>query len=283
VFGIRGLKMGASMDNSGTKVIHPIGIFREACRAWGKNLVAVVAIYCITVFLMRLLHLSSRMAGSPSVGWANLSLSLLFVLGFITVLIVNSFFALLIIYYFKAARERQPFFAAAFEEARQSLLSYLKPYFLLLLFVAIVFLIAVLVFVAGDAFYKGPGAPGIKLAVLVATSTISVVLILTGAWYGFFFTLAPLIGAFEKKGAWLSFRESRARIRGNALRYLAAQVVFLVFYGAVGLAFYFALVHLAHHRFLLTKLDPVMTALFGPLWLALWYLCYEQLAELKTK
>ena len=157
----------------------------------------------------------------------------------------------------------------------------MKPYFLLLSFVAVVFLIAFLVFVAGDAFYKGPGAPGIKLAVLVATSTIFVVLVLAGAWYGFFFTLAPLIGAFEKKGAWLSFRESRARIRGNALRYLAVVASFIIFYVAVGLLGYFVLTHFSHSRFLLRKLDPAMAALFGPLWLAVWYFCYEKLTASK--
>ena len=271
------------MEKSVQKAIHPMGILKESFLVWWKNLVAVVAIYSITVFLARLLQLSKGMTGSSGASGTNLSLSILFIVELVAVLIANSFLVLVIIYYFKAAKEKRPSFSSVFEEARRSIISYLKPYFLLLAFVTVVSLTAFLVFVAGDSFYKGPGAFSIiKLAVLVATDTVFVVLVLAGAWYGFFFTLAPLIGGLEKKGAWLSFRESRARIRGNALRYLAIVAAFIVFYVVVGLLGYFVLTHFSHSRFLLRKLDPAMGALFGPLWLAVWYFSYEKLTASKV-
>jgi hypothetical protein len=36
-------------------------------------------------------------------------------------------------------------------------------------------------------------------------------------------------------------------------------------------------------RFVINMIDPVLLMIFGPLWLALWYVSYEKLTEIKDK
>jgi hypothetical protein len=116
---------------------------------------------------------------------------------------------------------------------------------------------------------------------LIGTSTVFVATLIAVAWYGFYYCLAPLIAAYEKKRVVVAFRESRQRVRGRALRTLAALLIFVVGYFGIGLLVFFALKPFIPQRSLERALDPVLITLFGPLWITLWYQAYTRLTEIK--
>ena len=279
------------MDENKAAVIHPVKIFKDALSAWSGNLIPIIAFYSINIFLAKILQLSSFACGlsgaSPAAGgagWINLSLTIFFGVAVLLVLVLNSFFCLMVIHYLKARPQGRPSFVSVFEEARNGIVPYVRALFLLLIFIFVVTLVGFLFYMAGSAFYGsgGVGARGFKMSVLLLTSTVFVVLFIAACWYGFFFSLAPLVAAFEKKRPLDSMRESRRRVKGNAMRYALAFLFYILTYVAVGLAAYFGLTRLTHDKFILDFLDPVMGTLFGPLWLAVWFISYQRLAELKA-
>jgi hypothetical protein len=271
------------MNDEKTAVIHPIGIYKESFFVWLKNLIPAAALYSLNFFFSRILQLSKPMSGSIDASPINLALTVLFVIELLMFAVLNCFFSLIIINYLRDSREKKASFAAAFEEARRSIVSYLKAVILLFVFGAGLMFLAVVFFWVGKYPYGTPAAgQGGRVGVLLATSTASVVLIIGAAWYSFFFSLAPLVAAFENKGPVAAFRESRRRVRGNALRYLAVLVLATVLYVAVGLIALFIVMRFTHARRILNLVDPALAALLGPLWLAIWYQTYRKLTELMT-
>ena len=269
------------MDKSESTVFHPVGVFKESLSVWSRNLIFVVALNCVNIFLVRILQLSKAMSGSMQASWINTGLSILYGLEYVAVLILTSFVSLIILQYLKPSGGGRVSFADAFDEARRGIIPYLKAFFLLLVFFVGVSLVAFIILVAGDTFYGRHGLRGFNMAALLTTSTVFVVLVIAACWYTFFYSLSPLVGAYEKKDTLACLRSSRLRVRGNALRYAAALFLCLIFYVVTGLILYFIVSHLTARRLVLNMIDPVMATLFGPLWLAVWKTSYERLTALK--
>jgi len=270
------------MSDPKTGVFHPVGVLKEAFSVWFKNLIPVVALFCINIFFIRVLQLSKAMSGSVETSWVNLLLTILFGIEVLAVFVLNCFVVVLILNYFKNAGEARVVFVSVFEEAKKGVIAYLKAFLLLGLFVIIFFIIAIMCLSAGRAFYGTQTVSyGIRMAVLLAASTVFVVLAISTVWYGFFFSFAPLVAAFEKKGPWASMQESRLRMKGHALRYLFCVVGYLLAYLCVGLMALFILKQLTHERRILNLLDPALSALFMPFWYAIWWKAYQRLSELK--
>ncbi len=285
------------MDETKPEVMHPIAVFKSALLIWFKNLIPAAALYSVNILLLKILYLSSNAcglepqataaaksglaAGQP--GCVNLLLAALFVLEVIAVLVLNAFFCLMVLNYFKLRSKGKASFAEIFGETRKAILFYVKALFLLLIFVTVVAGAGFVFYWAGYGFYAGAGAAGqgLKMAVLLLASTLCVGLLIAAFWYGFFFSLAPLVAAFEKKKPWQAMRQSRSRIKGQALRYVFALLMCAVTYFVVGLAAYFVLTRVTDDRLFLELLDPAMATFFGPLWLAVWLVSYERLKELK--
>jgi len=268
------------MDEKCFVLIHPFEIIKEALSRWAKNFMPVVAICSVSIFTTRIFQLIKNSMGAATSNVAFLLSSLLFLAGLATLIALNAFICLLAINFLKGDNQTRPSFASAFDDTRLCIGVYLKALFLLLAFVFAGLLVGYLFLLAGFFFSSPPLNAG-KMAILVAASTVFVVVVISVAWYGCFFSLAPLIAAFEKKGAVASMRESRARIRGNALRYCFIFILFIAVYLGVGLCSYYLLKQVTHQRFVLSMIDPVMNFLFGPIWLALWFVCYQKLTELK--
>ena len=190
----------------------------------------------------------------------------------------------LMIFYFLRDQARLVSFPSAFEDAKRRIGPYLKAYFFLLALVLIYLAVAYIFLVVGHFLYASRQVAldhQLKLAVLLISSTIFVVLFMAGFWYGFFFSLGPLIAAFEGKSASVSLRESRFRVKGNALRFLAALLFVILVYIVVGLAGYFVIKYFTHSRFVLRMIDPVLATLFCPLGLAVWLVTYQRLSAIK--
>ncbi|MDD5019667.1 MAG: hypothetical protein PHH75_00770 [Candidatus Omnitrophica bacterium] len=263
-------------------VYHPVRVFLASVGLWGRNFIPVVAIHSVNVFALRIFQLSVRCASPVPAGRAGRALALSLGVEALGVLMLGAFISLLVVNFLKGSQTERPKFAKVFALARRQFGSYMASVFLLLGFFVVGILAAWAFLFGGHFMYSmHPGTPA-ALALLLVTSAVSVALVIAVAWYGFYFTLAPLIAGFENKHAWQAFRESRSRIRKNALRYGSAFIGFLVLYLVIGLAAYFVLRLAGAEPRFFYAIDPAMGALFGPLWLALWLVSYEQLTHVKA-
>jgi hypothetical protein len=272
------------MNNSNTGVLHPIAILKESVAGWFKNLVPLALFYSINVVLSLVLRSTNEMAaGSVTIikPWVLSSVVLLEV---VLMAVLSSFVCLFSINYFgKFLEGKRNAFMPAYQQACAGFSGYLKAMVVLLVFILGVLSVATLFSEWGKNYYWAKGPNNFRMPVLLATSTVSVALSIAAAWYGFFFLFAPLIAAFENKKVFSCLRESRSRVRGNALRLLAPFLLFGVFYFVFGIFIIFIAERFTRDRQVLDFIDPVMVALFAPLALAIWYVSYRKLSELKNE
>ncbi len=270
------------MSNGEAGVLHPIAIVKESAAGWLKNLVPLVLFYSINVVLSLLLRAANEMAaGTASLinPWIIYSIILLEV---VFTAVLSSFVCFFCISYIKKFLEdKRAALMPVYQQACAGFASYFKATAVLFIFVLGVLFAATMFSEWGKQFYWAKGANNYKMAVLLATSTVSVAFSIAAAWYGFFFAFAPLIAAFEKKGVLSAMRESRSRVRGNALRSLSPFLLFGIFYLLVGVLAIFIATRFTRDKQILDYIDPVMLALFAPLALAIWYVSYGKLSELK--
>lgn len=269
------------MTNGTSVVFHPIGAFGASLRLWARNFIPIVAIHGVNVFAARVLQLSVRCATPLPPGRSGMQLTVLLGIEVVAVIVLSAFVSLFVLGYLKDAAGRRPLFAETFRRTCSRFGGYVSGVFMLLAFFVIGVLFSGAFLVGGHILYAQHPATPLALGLLLATSTIAVALAIAVVWYGFYFTLAPLVAGFENKPVIQAFRESRSRIRGQALRYASVFVMFVIFYLALGLAAYFIMCMAAVAPRVLYAIDPAMGALFGPLWLALWLVCYEQIKSLK--
>ncbi|MFH0940765.1 MAG: hypothetical protein V1840_02795 [Candidatus Omnitrophota bacterium] len=280
------------MGNSDAGVLHPIAILKESAAGWFKNLVPLVLLYSINVFLSLMLRSTNEMTAAPASMVKPWIISAVVFLEVILMAVLSSFVCLFIINYFKKfAEEKRSAFMPAYQQTCAGFACYLKAAVMLFIFILGVLSVAMLFSEWGKSYYwakapnllgaNGLGTNSFRMAVLLATSTVSVALSIAAAWYGFFFLFAPLIAAFEKKGVFSAIRESRSRVRGNALRLLAPFLLFCIFYIALGVLMIFIATRFTRDRRILDFIDPAMMALFAPLALILWFVSYKKLTELK--
>ncbi|MEK7849399.1 MAG: hypothetical protein AAB213_01055 [Candidatus Omnitrophota bacterium] len=271
------------MSNSDAGALHPIAILKESVAGWLKNLVPLVLLYSVNVVLSLMLKSTNEMtAASISIvkPWV---VSVVVLLEAILMAVLSSFICFFIINYFKKFLEgKRNAFIPAYQQACDGFAGYLKAAVMLFIFILGVLSVAMLFSEWGKNYYWAKGPNSFRMAVLLATSTVSVALSIAAAWYGFFFLFAPLIAAFEKKGVFSAIRESRARVRGNALRLLAPFLLFGIFYIALGVLMIFIATRFTRDRRILDFIDPAMVALFAPLALILWFVSYCKITELKS-
>jgi hypothetical protein len=280
------------MDEVRDGLIHPVQILKDALAAWQKNFLAVFALYCTYIFFGKIFRLALPMCSFfPSrmptdfLGWLGVGLTLFFVLCALALFFINALFVLMILHYVNPRNAGRVSFSGAFDDASQQVFRYLKTLLLFLVCIGVLFSIGMSAILLGNVLTFGKTSLE-KIAPLLATSTVAVIFLIGAAWYGFSFSLGPLVAAFEKKGAWQSLTESRRRVRGHALRYLCSLAALVVFYMALGVGAYMLVKHLAHQlayrRLILRAIDPIMAAAFGPLFLSVWLGNYLRLSELKN-
>lgn len=279
------------MDTKEKTVLRPIAVLGEAFSAWLSNLVILVLLYSVNIFLLRLLNMSRRIfiESIPS-GASGLIYSLVLFVGSLIAIVISSIAALTALFYlFGASRGGRDLLSVKLKElircaviAVKDIFWYLKALLTVWLFAIIVCSVGGLFWLGGQTVYHGNAASAIRLTVLIGASTIFVVLIIAAAWYSFFFSLSPLISVFEKKKLWASIMESRARIRGNALRYLLTLVLYFALYWGLGLGIVFASRNSGQPAQILNFLDPVMAVLFGPLLLSIWLTNYKKLTHSRS-
>ncbi len=269
------------MDKNAAGVINPVAIIKESVSGWFKNLFPLVLLYAVNIVLTFILDVSKMALGASRADHPSLYTAVM-LLETLVVLICGAFVGLVLLEFFKKVTEegRVSFLVAA-SEAKAAASCYLKALGLLVLFIFVSVVAATLILVAGRVYYAGAGPQGPKLAALLAASTVFVVMVIATAWYGFFFSLSPLVAAFEKKRVIASFKESRARIRGNALRLLVVYLAFAIFYVGTGLLMVFVVGRIGHDRRLLDIVDPVLATLFMPLWMVLLYVSYKKVTQAK--
>ncbi|MBI5873202.1 MAG: hypothetical protein HZB36_03565 [Candidatus Omnitrophica bacterium] len=276
-------------ENKGGQ-IHPAQITKEALSLWAGNLIPLVAINATTVIaqmaLVATLRATGPMKEAIRSGEINAASFVLFGIFVISSIVINSFLCLVALNTLRRKREARPYLLAAAKDAIKRTVPFLKSFFFVWCFIIVGIVISALFFQGGRALYaltvKSLGH-GLALALLLATSTVFVVVAISVAWYSFFFSLAPLIAAYEHKPAIASLRFSRDRIRGNALRYLAAFAIIFVLYFVVGLGIYGVITRFTHNKLILELIDPDVLLVFGPAALATWYVSYKKLTELKGK
>ena len=220
------------MGNSDAGVLHPIAILKESAAGWFKNLIPLVLLYSVNVVLSLMLKATNEMTAAPASMVKPWIVSAVVLFEAVLMAVLSSFICLFIINYFKKFSEgKRSAFMPAYQQACDGFAGYLKAAVMLFIFIVGVLSVAMLFSEWGKSYYwaKGLGANSFRMAVLLGTSTVSVALSIATAWYGFFFLFAPLIAAFEKKGVFSAIRESRARVRGNALRLLAPFLLSVIF------------------------------------------------------
>lgn len=270
------------MSDSDTGVLHPMAILKESVNGWFKNLIPLVLFYSVNVILSFMLKSTNEMASVHASLVRPWMASAVVALEVILTAILSSFVCFFSINYFKKFREEQrAAFMPVYQQACAGFAGYLKTMIVLFVLTLGALSIAVLFSEWGKNYYWAPGPNSFRMAVLLAASTVSVVLSIATAWYGFFFLFSPLIAAFEKKGVFSAIRESRARVRGNALRLLAPFLLFGIFYFVFGILIIFIATRFTRDRRILDFIDPAMVMLFAPLALVLWFVSYRKLKELK--
>jgi hypothetical protein len=273
------------MEAEARKTFRPFSVWAEAAGLWLRNMLPLIALSSVSLLLARMVYLSRPLWSIEAATPINIALSVFFVLEFVAAFVAHAFISLLIINHLK----KEPVagrvvFPSAFEAAAGSLLRYVQTVVVLLALIFVAVNLAAFLLGLGEAAFRAPGGDrGAKLAILIGAGTFFVVALIAVFWYGFFFSLAPLVAAYEKKSPWQAIRESRNRVKGNALRYLATLFMFVVWYVGLGVIVVKILLQTGASRFVINMIDPVLLMIFGPLWLALWYVSYEKLTEIKDK
>ncbi len=271
------------MDVETKSVFHPLAVWGQALNLWTRNLVPLVALSSLGLLLARMLKASRPLFSLEPVSSANVALSVFFVIELLAALVANALLSLLIIHYVKGCAAGRVIFAELFDAAKKDLFYYIRVVLLLMIFLFAAINLAAFSLGLGETIFRGPGGDfGLKLGILVASGTFFVVTAISIFWYGFFFSLYPLVAAFERTGALEAIKQSRRRVRGNAWRYLATLVLFFLGYLGLGILVYKVLSGLPVGRFAINAIDPLMLMVFSPLWLTLWYLSYEKLTEIKA-
>lgn len=273
------------MTNSDIKIIHPWAIFKESVSVWGRNFLVLTAISCVNVMCSMLLRLPKSPLYSKQDS-ASLSSAggpgLLAFIATAALILISVFLSFLMIQYIRAAKDNKGTAPIALPSSPSSLKDFLKSYCLILLFFIGVVLFGAFVLEAGRVLNAKSAAYGVKLGLILSTSLVFVICLIAASWYAFFFSLGPLIAAFEKTSPVVSLKVSRARIKGNALRYLAAMVFVALLYFGIGLFAYFVVTRFTHDKLVLNMIDPFGQALFGPLWVVAWFISYRKLTETRS-
>lgn len=260
-------------------ILGPLVVVKEAAALWARNIVAASGLCSIGIFLARILHRLVQPAMIPSCGGMDAGGALIFGGAFCVFLVLNSLLCLFLLNIFR--QNKQWPLLAPFREAVKELPAYLKALFSLWGFLLAATGAAYLFLVGGNIFYAGPAPQGLKMIMLVAASMVFVVLLIAGAWYGFFLSLAPIIAAFEGRAVWDAFKLSRNRLRGNAARYLAVFVFIGLIYAGLALAGYHGVGGLVGRREAVGAVEGIAGILVGPIWLAAWLVAYQKLTMLK--
>ncbi|MGE5279970.1 MAG: hypothetical protein ACM3L6_04415 [Deltaproteobacteria bacterium] len=256
-------------------------VWRQVLSIWGRHIVVFAALSSISYFLLSLLREARKVVAAAAPG-APAGMVAAVLLGLLFVWVAGQGLVILLIlgHYRRLSSAERPVFQASWSEACRGWARYVVNV-LVLLGLGLFFLaLSAILLEAGLRRYV---AHQENLTPLIATHLAAVIFVIGMAWYGFYFSLAPLVGAYE--GSWpaAAFRESRRRIRGRALGYLAALALFIVGYMAAGLALYYGLIALRAGAGVLAWVDPAMLILFSPLWAILWYASYEHLTQLKKE
>lgn len=254
-------------------------VWQLALSVWARHLVVFAALSSLSYFGLKLLR------GAKSVSawviperepWTTAGILLLLVLVWVA---VHGFVTLLIIGHFRHfSRAGRPVFTEVFAEARRCWGRYVQAVLVLLALAVFGLSLSLALVEAGRMLYEADRS---NLTGLVATHLAAVLFIIALGWYGLYFSLGPLVGAYENKGPVAAFRHSRRRIRGRAAGYMLALGLFVLGYLALGLTLYFGLAALGVGHGALAWIDPVMLVLFSPLWIAVWYASYDHLTQLK--
>ncbi len=256
-------------------------VWRLSLSVWARHLIVFTALSSLSYFGLKLLRGAKRATGwfmPEAAPWVTAGILLLLVLALVA---VQGFVTLLIIGHFRRfSRAAGLVFSEVFVEARRSWGRYVLSVILLLSLALFGLTLAVALIEAGRMLYV---ADQTNLTGLVATHLAAVIFIIALGWYGFYFSLGPLVAAYETKGPFAAFRESRRRIRGQVLGYMLTLSLFAFGYMVIGLSLYFGLTALGAGRGFLSWVDPAMLILFSPLWLAVWYTSYDHLTRLKAE
>jgi hypothetical protein len=266
--------------------LHPVGVLKEAAQAWIKNFIPVTVLYGLVIVFAKSISFLKPLTGGAQTGWKAWGMSAAFFAYVAAVVVINSFVTLIILRYLEATTEKlsRPFDAVWVPVRR--LAPYLKAFVAWIGFIFLVAGIALLFVWGGNELRNATHSSisnTIKMGVLLGASTMFVILIILAAWYGFFFSLAPLVASYEGKGPFVSLMESRRLIRGNAFQYLVSFVMVFILHILVGVGILFIMTRFTHERRLLNIVDPAIASAFGPLWVAAWYMVYKKLREIKGK
>lgn len=264
------------------KHFEPIAIFKLAFCQWRKNALAVIAIYSLTLFLTHTLKFYNLISQEFYLRLGEWVSSVFTTVLYAVVFVLNAFITLVVIHYFVRGDKQRMSFQRAFAGAREKITPYFKA---LLVYICIVLLLAGLgffFFIAGRKYFGPQATGGMKMLALLITSTVTVILWIASAWYGFFFSHAPLISAFEGKSARSALGVSKSRIKYAPWRYLAVFIIFLSLYFLLGV-FVYTVAAATTVKFLLDWIDPVMMAVWMPLWLGMWVYSYQAFKSIKTE
>lgn len=269
--------------------ISSVQIVREALLLWAANALPLVAMSAIMISTHKIfgaiLYSTGPMQEALESGEIGGTTSFLFGIFVLFSFLVNCFLSLAALNMLRRKKDDRLSFPGVFKDAALRLPSFLKSLFCIWGFILTGVFVAVSFLAGGRLLYtllsKSMGH-GPALGALLATSTVFVVLVISVAWYGFFFSLAPLAAAYENMPAFGSLKASRDRVRGNALRYLAAVAIFVIAYFFVGLTAYSITIRFTQDRQILNLIDPVLLLFFGPLGLSVWYVSYKRLTELRA-
>lgn len=261
----------------------PFVIFKHALQIWCKNAAAVTAIYSLTLLLTYVLKFYSVISREFCMRIGEWASSVFTTVMYAAVFCLNAFLVLIITHYFLNADKKRISFDTAFKGARETSVHYFKSLLLYLTILFILISFAIFFFVVGRAYFGPQAATGINMPALLMTSTVTVVLLIASAWYGFFFSLSPLIAAFESKGARVSLRDSKSRIRNCPWGYLVVFLIFLSLYFFVGVIVYSIAAIFISEKGALGWIDPAMMAVWTPLWLGIWVLSYQKLVETQDR
>ncbi len=260
------------------KTFQPLVIFKKSFLQWQRNALAVISIYSLTIlsaYALKFYSFISRELYIHTGEWAASAFSTAM---YAAVFFLNSFITLVVAHYFLRGDKKRVSFDIAFQGARETITPYFKA---LLFYLSIMFLLGGLglfFFIAGRAHFGPQAAGGVNMPALLTTSTATVVLWIAFFWYGFFFSLAPLISVFENTGMAAALSASKSLIKKCPWRYLAVFLIFLGLYFFVGVILYTIAAAFSGGKYILLGwIDPVMMVLWAPLWIGLWVYSYQGL------
>lgn len=270
------------MADLAKKTIQPLVIFKEGVLAWFRHFVPMTIISCASVLIATLLYAPQPVLEFVFLGPMAIKMAWVFyLLVMLSVVILTSLLSLMMLVYCDTSVFGRLSFALACRESVKRLAGFLRAFAVIVVFFFGLSSLGQYVYLAGRYFYSPQiaGSPlGFKLAVLLAASTFFVACLIAACWYTFFFSLAPLIGGYEGLGPREALRQSRRRIRGNALRYLATILMPILCYMGIGLALFYVAIKTGCQNNILILIDPVVSAVVGPLVLSVWFKSYKKLS-----